>query len=105
MNMAMFHLIRRAWMTPILLCLLAIASRGALAQERPPEVTTDSAAYCTKLYDRVQQLRLASPVPPSREAMDLTAEGQHMCDEGLARGGVMRLRRALHIMLHTPDEP
>ncbi len=104
MNGAMFLPIQRAT-TPILLCLLALAGPEALAQDQPPEVTTDSAAYCTKLYDRVQQLRLAAPAPPSREAMALTAEGQHMCDEGLARGGVLRLRHALRILLHADDGP
>jgi hypothetical protein len=101
----MFRQIHRTQTMTILLCLLALAGRCALAQDQPSEVTTDSAAYCTKLYDRVQQLRQAATAPPSREAMDLTAEGQHMCDEGLARGGVMRLRRALHILLHTDDGP
>jgi len=101
----MSHPLPHAITTPVLLCLLTLTGRNVLAQDRLPEVTTDSAAYCTKLLDRVQQLRLAASAPPPREAMALTEEGQHMCDEGLARGGVMRLRQALRILLRAGEEP
>jgi hypothetical protein len=62
------------------------------------EITTDTPEYCQKLLHRVSELvRLAStPVP--RDVVDLTAEGQRMCDHGQPRGGIMRLRSALLLM-------
>jgi hypothetical protein len=92
----------RAPAMPVLICFMAMTAGSAVAEDAPAAITTDSQAYCLQLHDRVEQLRLAATVPPPREVMDLSAEGQLMCDKGLARGGVMRLRRALTIMLH-PD--
>ena len=43
--------------------------------------------------------------PPPQEVMALSTEGQRMCDQGLTRGGILRLRRALMLMLHQDGSP
>jgi hypothetical protein len=66
----------------------------------PFEVTTDTPEYCIYLQDRVQsQVQLTSSPPPP-EVADLSAEGHKMCEHGQTRGGIMRLRRALLLLLH-----
>nr|WP_294503940.1 hypothetical protein [uncultured Rhodopila sp.] len=66
----------------------------------PLEVTTDTPEYCQYLHSRVDsQVHLAS-APPSREVTDLSAEGERMCEHGQTRGGIMRLRRALLLLMH-----
>ena len=87
----------------VLICLMAAVTGGARCEDAPVAITTYSPAYCLQLQEQVEHLRKAATVPPPAEVTDLSAEGQHMCDTGLARGGVMRLRRALTIMLH-PEE-
>jgi hypothetical protein len=82
---------------------LALMILPAMAEETAPVVvTTDSPAYCEQLSKRVETLRLEATTPPPQEVADLSEEGSRMCDNGLARSGVMRLRRALSIMMH-PD--
>lgn len=82
---------------------MAMGQGAARAEDAPAEITTDSPAYCLMLHERVEHLRLSATVPPPREVTDLSVEGQKMCGTGLARGGVMRLRRALTIIMH-PEE-
>ncbi len=43
--------------------------------------------------------------PPPQEVMVLSSEGQRMCDQGLTRGGILRLRRALVLLLHREASP
>jgi hypothetical protein len=69
----------------------------------PVEVTTDTLEYCLYLQERLHTLVRMASSPPPREATDLSTEGQHMCDHGQTRGGIMRLRRALLIMQR--DDP
>lgn len=94
---------RQAPGLPALMCLMAMAAGRAVAQDAPVEITTDSVTYCLQLYEKVEQLRARAAIPPSGEVLALSDEGQHMCESGLARGGVMRLRRALTIMTHPDD--
>ena len=73
----------------------------------PVEVTSDTPEYCQYLHTRVDsQVHLAS-TPPPREVTDLSAEGERMCEHGQTRGGIMRLRRALWLLMHdgggTPE--
>ena len=73
----------------------------------PMEVTSDTPEYCRYLHSRVDsQVHLASS-PPPREVTDLSAEGERMCEHGQTRGGIMRLRRALLLLMHdgngTPE--
>ena len=84
-------------------CVFVLTAANARAEDAPPQVTTDSPAYCLQLHERVESLRRAATAPPPREVAELAAEGRRMCDSGLIRGGVMRLRRALTILMH-PDE-
>ena len=64
------------------------------------EVTSDTPQYCQYLHSRVDsQVHLAS-APPPREVTDLSAEGERMCEHGQTRAGIMRLRRALLLLMH-----
>ncbi len=84
---------------------LAVGSTTALSQSEtappadPMQVTTDTPQYCDTLADQVAQASRAHPAAVA-EARSLAAEGQRMCDEGLIRGGLARLRRAL-LMLQS----
>lgn len=88
---------------PVLACLLAVAAGRAVADDVPPEITSDWPAYCLQLHQRVETLRLATTVVPPLEVGELSAEGLTMCDNGRAKGGVMRLRRALAILMHPGE--
>lgn len=63
------------------------------AQSKPMEITTDTAAYCGQLSDQVARAQLNSAkVPP--DVPRLAAEGRRLCNKGLIRPGIERLRRA-----------
>jgi hypothetical protein len=81
-----------------------VSGSGVSAQEAPTappfEVTTDTPEYCLYLQGRVNTLVHEAAAPPAREVTDLSADGQRMCDHGQTRGGIMRLRRALMLIMH-----
>jgi hypothetical protein len=77
---------------------------SAHAQMRDPTVTSDSPEYCGVLMNRITGLTHTTAMPPPTEAAVLSQEGQRMCVHGQTRGGIMRLRRALLIMLHGDDQ-
>jgi hypothetical protein len=54
-------------------------------------VTTDSAAYCAELAERVAGMPRGSEEP----AKSLASEGKRLCDTGHVRSGIARLRRAI----------
>jgi hypothetical protein len=83
---------------------LALAMGTAAAEDAAVEVTTDTSAYCSQLHARVETMVQTSAVLPPQEVTDLTVEGQRMCNHGLARGGILRLRRALAIMAHPGED-
>ena len=57
-------------------------------------ITTDTPEYCWHLANEVAATpREFRQLPP--DVRVLAVEGQRMCDHGLIRGGIMRLRRAL----------
>ena len=95
--------LRRAPALPVLICLIAATASTAKAEDLPAAITSDSPAYCFQLHERVEQLRQSSTAPTPNEVKDLLAEGQTMCVNGHTRGGVLRMRRALTIIMH-PDE-
>jgi hypothetical protein len=69
----------------------------------PMRVTTDTAEYCGTLADQVaraEHARRAAATAGQGMARveELAAEGQQMCDAGLIRGGLVRLRRALMLL-------
>ena len=69
------------------------------AQSPPQQVTSDTPEYCLHLLDRVSELVRGAPAPPPQEVTFLSSEGQRMCDQGQTRGGILRLRRALVLMM------
>ena len=91
----------------VMLLSAPMATIPAVAQpvspQAPMEVTTDTAAYCQYLADRLHDLVQAAPAPPSHEVADLSTEGQHMCTVGQTRPGIMRLRLALMLITHKDD--
>ncbi len=89
---------------PALILSVASCLGSAAAEEPAVEVTTDTLAYCVHLHDRVETMARAATVPVSAEVTSLSNEGQRMCENGLARGGVSRLRRALAIMMRPDGE-
>ncbi|HEX3990310.1 MAG TPA: hypothetical protein VHX39_03955 [Acetobacteraceae bacterium] len=75
----------------------------AVAQTRDPIVTSDTPEYCDVLMDRITGITRATAQPPPTEAALLSQEGERMCVHGQTRGGILRLRRALEIILHGDD--
>jgi hypothetical protein len=89
----------------LVLALLLGLGSAALSQSPPSappaplRVTTDTPEYCNNLAGRIAaEQRTHATAPP--EVQMLAQEGQHMCDTGLIRGGLVRLRRAL-LMLES----
>ena len=82
--------------------MLAIGVVPVAGQSQPQQVISDTPAYCLQLLDRVSELVRIASAPPPQEVTSLSSEGQRMCDQGLTRGGILRLRRALMMMTH-PD--
>ena len=95
---------------PVLVCLLLLSSGQPHAQARaqdreavvPMVVTSDTDAYCQTLLARIRAHRT---LPPA--VRDLQQDGSRLCDEGLVRDGINRLRRALMVLRsgHTAPDP
>jgi hypothetical protein len=77
----------------------------SVSQTAPQQVTSDTPEYCFRLFDRVSEMVRGARVPPPQEVTFLSSEGQRMCDQGQTRGGILRLRRALMMMMHQADAP
>lgn len=87
---------------------LAALVFGALpVSGQPPaqQVTSDTPEYCLQLLDRVSELVRVADEPPPQEVTSLSSEGQKMCDQGQTRGGILRLRRALLLMMRQNGQP
>jgi hypothetical protein len=67
----------------------------------PVRVTTDTPEFCDTLAQQVARAEQARPNAP-RQAEELAEEGHQMCTTGLIRGGLVRLRRAL--LMLVPDQ-
>jgi hypothetical protein len=80
----------RAGLLSLLLPLVAVPLAAASA-ERQLRVTTDSTAYCQELAARFADQRPGA----TAEARALAEEGMKLCDDGYARTGIAKLRRAL----------
>lgn len=74
------------------------------AADDATRVLTDTPAYCVQLQDMIEDLVRNSPAPPPWGVALLTEEGERLCAQGLVRGGLTRLRRAL-IMLREAQGP
>ncbi len=98
-------MLRAIHISSIALVLLAVnAGAGLLpsaAGESPEQVTTDTLTYCRKLAARVDQLE-SGGTKPSEAAVHLSVAGKDMCEHGGIRGGIMRLRSAIVLLLHPP---
>jgi hypothetical protein len=81
-----------------LLLLNAGTAAAAGADSAPSVVTTDTPEYCQKLFDRIGQAIQTATGPTPVEVASLSTEGKRMCHDGLTRGGILRLRRALLIL-------
>ena len=75
-----------------------------VGQPPPQQVTSDTPEYCSRLLDRISELVRTAPAPPPYEVTSLSVEGQRMCKQGQTRGGLVRLRRALVLMLQSGGE-
>jgi hypothetical protein len=82
----------------LLISAASVSAQVRIAQGGPMEITTDTPEYCQKLLNRIGELVRLATAPVPRDATDLTAQGQRMCDHGQTRGGIMRLRTALMLM-------
>lgn len=76
------------------------AAEGAL------RITSDTLAYCQSLRQQVNALMRRDGGTASAEVMHLSATGQRLCAAGEVRGGVLRLRGAVLLLMHqSPDRP
>jgi hypothetical protein len=82
-----------------------LATAPAVSQLPPQQVTSDTQEYCLYLLDRVSEMARGAGSPPPDEVISLSSEGQRMCDQGRTRGGILRLRRALILMMHQHEGP
>ena len=84
---------------PVLACLLLLSSGQLRAQDRDPAtpmvVTSDTDAYCQTLLAEIHTYPV---LPPTVQALE--QDGSRLCDNGLVRSGINRLRRAL-MVLHS----
>jgi hypothetical protein len=98
-------------MRPLILAVgvgAAVLWLGAMpvaSQSPPQQVTSDTPEYCLHLLDRVSEMVRLADTPPPQEVAYLSSEGQRMCDQGQTRGGILRLRRALMLMLQQNRGP
>jgi hypothetical protein len=80
-----------------------LGAMPAASQPPPQRVTSDTPEYCLLLLDRVSQMVRVAGSPAPQEVASLSNEGQKMCDQGQTRGGILRLRRALMLMMHQNE--
>ena len=80
--------------------------RAGSGQSDPPPmaITTDTVQYCTELARLVGEELRRWTVPPPPEVADLTRDGRRMCQTGMIRGGIARLRRAMVLLEHPEAE-
>ena len=109
---------RRTLALSCLVLLLALAAlvvrRTEMPAAAPPpataegalRITSDTLAYCQHLRAQVNALMRREGGVASAEVMRLRATGQRLCAEGEVRGGVLRLRGAVLLLMHrSPDPP
>ena len=87
----------------LLVSFLLISS--AVGDSMPAVVTTDTPEYCHNLFVRISDAIHAATTPPPVEVVSLSTEGERMCNDGLTRGGILRLRRALMILQQQTTSP
>ena len=84
----------------------AVAPPPPAAAEGALRITSDTLAYCQSLRAQVNALMRRDGGAASAEVLRLRATGQRLCAEGEVRGGVLRLRGAVLLLMHrSPDPP
>jgi hypothetical protein len=84
---------------------VALAMVLPRAHESPPVIiTSDTQVYCDQLSNKLHELIRVAPRPPQTEVLWLGDEGRRLCDTGEIRGGILRLRRGIMLMMHQLDE-
>ena len=78
---------------------------GQEAASAPEAVTTEGAEYCAHLQQKYAAIGHAAADPAAAEAATLSDEGARMCGHGNTRAGILRLRRALVLIMHPHDAP
>lgn len=68
------------------------------ASDDATRVLTDTPGYCFQLRLMLEEAMHRASAPPPWGVAVLTEQGVRMCEEGLVRGGITRLRRALIMM-------
>jgi hypothetical protein len=74
---------------------------GGYNEPGPMQVITDTPEYCWHLAAEVAAARQAAATTPPVVRL-LADEGERMCDSGMVRGGILRLRRALLLLRKEP---
>jgi hypothetical protein len=87
-------MIRPAALTLLMLVVSPCAAPLCLADEAPA-VTSDTLTFCRDLAQKVADRH--SPLP---DVQRLLSEGRDMCERGMVRGGIRRIRRALVTLKH-----
>ncbi|MBS0560548.1 MAG: hypothetical protein JSR21_10885 [Proteobacteria bacterium] len=84
-------------------CMVAVsgAQSGSSPDSPPEQITTDTLAYCRELAVRLEKMTGSAALIPAT-VLRLSTAGRDMCEQGLTRGGIMRLRKAIVLMMH-PD--
>ena len=86
---------------PLAMPVLVVEAGSAAPQVNNDRVTSDTPEYCLFLLDKVSAMVRQAHTPPPVEVTQLSTEGQRMCDHGLTRPGILRLRRAVVLMQET----
>jgi hypothetical protein len=89
------------------LCLPVLAppaSAQPTGAPAPLQVMTDTPEYCVTLRERLDRMPADAPTVVLSEVRDLETEGRRLCDSGETRGGILRMRRALMLMMHASRE-
>jgi hypothetical protein len=81
----------------VLLGVLPAGGQGLSVDGDRMRVMTDTPEYCWHLANEVavEQREARDPSPDVRV---LAGEGRRMCDRGLIKGGILRLRHALLLL-------
>ncbi|HJS85363.1 MAG TPA: hypothetical protein VJ779_07870 [Acetobacteraceae bacterium] len=93
-----------AGLTTTGLGMLLAASMPSVRPSPPAVVTTDTRAYCQELSEKLSELIRIAPRPPEDEVLNMRADGRHLCQEGQVRGGILRLRRGVMVMIRDLDQ-
>lgn len=78
---------------------------GIVVGQAPAEpLTTDTPEYCSELLQRLQRVEQNGAHTMPQDVHQLSQQGELMCSHGDVRGGILRLRRAMRIILGSEDK-